>query len=163
MKDEVLGSNPRLSLDQKFSSFGFSFGDHTSLDFPAEDFLSWPRSPDPFPNHGSVVQWLVPSLWLMLPRSPWFESKPANGFSPTMFNLFLCCPEDRIDIPHHGSMDCPRRGTAGTNGTSGGNVEAPVAATPTGNNTSAESSQVQDQDNSVDDNVSEGTSQTQQD
>ncbi|THU89851.1 hypothetical protein K435DRAFT_802428 [Dendrothele bispora CBS 962.96] len=64
---------------------------------------------------------------------------------------------------YHSRDDCPRRGTAGTNGTSGGNVEASVAATPTGNNTSAESSQVQDQDNSVDDSVSEGPSQTQQD
>ncbi|THU80079.1 hypothetical protein K435DRAFT_874753 [Dendrothele bispora CBS 962.96] len=64
---------------------------------------------------------------------------------------------------YHSRDDCPRRGTAGTNGTSGGSVEASVAATPTGNNTSAESSQVQNQGNSVDDNVSEGTSQTQQD
>ncbi|THU89752.1 hypothetical protein K435DRAFT_864952 [Dendrothele bispora CBS 962.96] len=64
---------------------------------------------------------------------------------------------------YHSRDDCPRRGTAGTNGTSGGNVDASVAATPTGNNTSGESSEVQDQDNNVDDNVSEGTSQTQQD
>ncbi|THV01748.1 hypothetical protein K435DRAFT_853444 [Dendrothele bispora CBS 962.96] len=64
---------------------------------------------------------------------------------------------------YHRREDCPRRGTASTNGTSEGNVEASVALTPTANNTSVESSQVQDQDKRVDDAVSEGTSQSQQD
>ncbi|THV01787.1 hypothetical protein K435DRAFT_793104 [Dendrothele bispora CBS 962.96] len=64
---------------------------------------------------------------------------------------------------YHCREDCPRRGTAGTNGTSEGNVEASVVATPTANNTSVKSSQDQDQDKSVDDTGSEGTSQTQQD